>query len=322
MMLLARVITQHYFTPTNNHLRTSSNTRNQVVIQDERVDIQSKNVGYAGNNNRNAGRQNRNPVATTGNGMVQQMEANDQTIQRTPQIESNPGKPNVQCYNCNARDEAGGNLKEEKNDFMLDNYYGDNALEELNAAVIIMAHNQPTDDIGATSSRSNADILSEVNALTKHDKSRMPSKSVHEHKNHAKLKTVINTSNDDQINSSIIFNDPYIEDNGGKDEHDLISHAHYVALQSLIDNELETFKERVKTLEKQSVKALSYKDAYEELEREIRVDKDKIDNLIKENYKLHDELVQREYETLRIRNETELSKKAFKERETVILKRL
>nr|GEZ70301.1 hypothetical protein [Tanacetum cinerariifolium] len=42
MILLARAITQRYSNPTNNHLRTSSNTRNQVVIQDGRVDIQSK----------------------------------------------------------------------------------------------------------------------------------------------------------------------------------------------------------------------------------------------------------------------------------------
>ncbi|GJV94368.1 hypothetical protein Tco_1545945 [Tanacetum coccineum] len=54
MMLLARAISQHYSTPTNNRLHTSSNIRNQVVTQDGRVDIQSKNVGYAGNGNRNA----------------------------------------------------------------------------------------------------------------------------------------------------------------------------------------------------------------------------------------------------------------------------
>nr|GEX86000.1 hypothetical protein [Tanacetum cinerariifolium] len=104
---------------------------------------------------------------------------------------------------------------------MLNNYYGDDSLEELNAAVIMMARIQPTKDIGATSSRSDADILSEVNALTKHNK------SVHEHKNHAKLQIVINPSDDDQIDSCIIFDDPSVEDNGGKDEHDSITHDHY-----------------------------------------------------------------------------------------------
>ncbi|GJW34729.1 hypothetical protein Tco_0057649, partial [Tanacetum coccineum] len=92
------------------------------------VDIQSKNVG---NVNRNAGRQNKNLVAIAGNGMVQQMEANDHTIARALRIESNLGKPNVQCYNCNER------------------------------SVIMMARIQPTDDTGATSLRFDADILSE-----------------------------------------------------------------------------------------------------------------------------------------------------------------
>nr|GEW29950.1 hypothetical protein [Tanacetum cinerariifolium] len=47
MMLLAGAITQQYSTSINNRLRASSNTRNQAMIQDGRVDIQSKNVGYA-----------------------------------------------------------------------------------------------------------------------------------------------------------------------------------------------------------------------------------------------------------------------------------
>ncbi|GKF47223.1 hypothetical protein Tco_0137025, partial [Tanacetum coccineum] len=60
MMFLAREITQRYSTSTNIRLHTSSNTRNQAVIQNSRVDIQSKNVGYAGNGYKNAGRPNRN----------------------------------------------------------------------------------------------------------------------------------------------------------------------------------------------------------------------------------------------------------------------
>ncbi|GJR03400.1 retrovirus-related pol polyprotein from transposon TNT 1-94 [Tanacetum coccineum] len=316
-MLLARAITQCYSTPTNNRLRTSSNTRNQAVIQDGRVDIQSKNVSYTANGNRNAGRQNRNQVATTGNGMVQQIKANDQTIQRVPRIESNPGKPNVQCYNYNAKghyardclqpkvrdakyfrehmllamkDEVGGNLNEEENAYMLDNRYGDDALKELNAAVIPMAHIQPTDDKADDEPTSNADDLGEVNASQIHLKSRMHSESVHEHTNHVKLKTVINTSDDDQIDYSIIFDDPYVKNNGGADEHDSNAHDQSVTLESLIQNvqkeaknkrslnnelkkqksllqkELETCKERAKTLEKQPVKYWNYKEAYKDLE--------------------------------------------------------
>ncbi|GJZ97122.1 retrovirus-related pol polyprotein from transposon TNT 1-94 [Tanacetum coccineum] len=75
------------------------------------------------------------------------------------------------------KDESGSNLKDEKNDFMLDNSYGDETLEELTAAAV-----------------------SEVNASNK----------VHEQVNHAKHKTIIHTSDDDQIDPKIIFDDPYL----------------------------------------------------------------------------------------------------------------
>ncbi|GKA01495.1 hypothetical protein Tco_0674160 [Tanacetum coccineum] len=68
MMLLARAITQKFSTPTNNHLRTSTNTRNQAVIQDGRVDIQTKNAGYGGNGNKNIGRQHMNQAFNAGTG--------------------------------------------------------------------------------------------------------------------------------------------------------------------------------------------------------------------------------------------------------------
>ncbi|GKD01511.1 hypothetical protein Tco_1171785 [Tanacetum coccineum] len=54
MLLLARAITQNFSTLINNHLRTSSNTRNQAIIQGDRVNIQSRNSGNAGRNNRRA----------------------------------------------------------------------------------------------------------------------------------------------------------------------------------------------------------------------------------------------------------------------------
>ncbi|GJT33300.1 hypothetical protein Tco_0923719 [Tanacetum coccineum] len=189
MMLLARAITQRYSTPTNNRLRTSSSIRNQAVIQDGRVDIQSKNVGYVGNGNRNTGRSNINQIATAGNRMVQQIDANDQIIQRVPRTESNPGKSNVQCYNYNAKgqyahdcpqpkvrdakyfreqmllslkDEARGNLNEEENDFMLDHHYGDDSLEELNAAVIMMARIQSAENNNDAEPKHDAKTISEA----------------------------------------------------------------------------------------------------------------------------------------------------------------
>ncbi|GJR29208.1 hypothetical protein Tco_1105440 [Tanacetum coccineum] len=77
---------------------------------DGRIDIQRKNVGYARNGNKNTGRSNRNQIATAGNRMVQQIEANDQIIQRAPRTESNPGKEHMLLA---MKDEVGGNLNEE-----------------------------------------------------------------------------------------------------------------------------------------------------------------------------------------------------------------
>ncbi|GKC89479.1 hypothetical protein Tco_1150128 [Tanacetum coccineum] len=52
MILLAHAITQRFSNPTNNRLHTSSNTRNQAIVQGDRVNIQNKNSGNDGRNTR------------------------------------------------------------------------------------------------------------------------------------------------------------------------------------------------------------------------------------------------------------------------------
>ncbi|GKF86091.1 hypothetical protein Tco_0253918, partial [Tanacetum coccineum] len=48
-----------------------------------------------------------------------------------------------------------------ENDFMLDNAYGDNTLEEINAAVIMMARIQPTDDKSDAKPTYDAEFINE-----------------------------------------------------------------------------------------------------------------------------------------------------------------
>ncbi|GJR39367.1 hypothetical protein Tco_1215051 [Tanacetum coccineum] len=283
MMLLTRAITQKFFTPTNNRLRTSSNTRNQVVIHDGRVDIQTKNVGYGRYGNKNAGKQNRNQAANAGNGKVQQVDETNQIVERVPRTRQNRDMENIQIHDAKyfmeqmllaMKDEAGGTLNDEENDFMLDNAYGDETLEELTVAVIMMARIQPAYDNAETEPKYDVEAVSEVNASHINIISSMISKGVHEHTNHEKLKTVINTSDDDQMDCNIIFDDPYVENNGGTVEHDSNAHDQFFDIKSLVYNvqreaenqqrlnmqkallqkELETCKERVKTLEMKRVK--------------------------------------------------------------------
>ncbi|GJY36549.1 retrovirus-related pol polyprotein from transposon TNT 1-94 [Tanacetum coccineum] len=152
-------------------------------------------------------------------------------------------KATVQCYNCNEKgyyarecqkpkvrdskyfreqmllamkDETGSNLSHEENDFMLDTSYGEE-LEELTA---------------------------EVHASSK----------VHEQVSHGKCQTVIQTMDDDQIDSNIIFDDPFMENNSGTYKHDSTAHDEYHEIQMLaynVQREAENQKRLNNELKKQ-----------------------------------------------------------------------
>nr|GEW73277.1 carbon catabolite repressor protein 4 homolog 4 isoform X1 [Tanacetum cinerariifolium] len=107
-----------------------------------------------------------------------------------------------------AKDEAGVNLNVEKNNFILMNAYGDDQLEELNASVIMMAHIQPNDEKSDAELTYDVEVINEVNASQIDIINGLLFKSDHEHENHEKLKTVINTAANDQIDYNIIFDDP------------------------------------------------------------------------------------------------------------------
>ncbi|GJU26051.1 retrovirus-related pol polyprotein from transposon TNT 1-94 [Tanacetum coccineum] len=203
-----RAITQKFSTPTNNRLRTSSNTRNQAVIQDVQVDIQTKNAGYGGN-----GHYARD---------CQKPRVRDAKYFREQMLLA-------------IKDEAGSNLNNEENDFMLDTSYGEETMEELTAAVMLMARIQPIDGNAEIVPSYDAKAVSEVNA----------SSNVHEQISHVKCKTIIQTSDDDQTDSNIIFGDPYVEHNGGTSDHDSNAHDEYYEIQMLAYNlAKKSFKDR------------------------------------------------------------------------------
>ncbi|GJV56075.1 hypothetical protein Tco_1457080 [Tanacetum coccineum] len=133
---------------------------------DGRVDIQTKNAGYGRNGNRNAGRQKKNQVFNLGNG-------NDDN-NHIGHYACDCQKPRV----CDAKyfreqmflamkDEAGSHLKDEENDFMLDNSYGEETMKELTAAVMLMARIQPADGNAETVPSYDAKDVSKVNASSK-----------------------------------------------------------------------------------------------------------------------------------------------------------
>ncbi|GJZ76453.1 retrovirus-related pol polyprotein from transposon TNT 1-94, partial [Tanacetum coccineum] len=140
------------------------------------------------------------------------------------------------------------------------------------------------DDNAVSEPSYDAKAVSKVNASTR----------VHEQVNRVQRKTIIHTADDDQIDSNIIFNDPYVENNGGTSEHDSTAHNEYHDIKML---------------------AYNYKETCEELEHEIYADKDTIKRILKEKDKIESDFFKIENEKIIIQHETQLAKKAFKERE-------
>ncbi|GJW11718.1 retrovirus-related pol polyprotein from transposon TNT 1-94 [Tanacetum coccineum] len=214
----------------------------------------------------------------------------NQIVQCVPQTDSTPSKANVQCYNCNEKghyardcqkpkvrdakyfkeqillamkDEAGSHLSNKENDFMLDNAYGEESLDELTTSVMLMARFQSAAETTDTVPSYDDKAVSQVDDSSK----------AHEQVSHVTRKTIIQITDDDKIDSSIIFDDPYMDNNGGTSKHDSITHEENHEIQMLVYNvqreaekqkrvnnelkkqkdllqqELETFKNRVKTFE-------------------------------------------------------------------------
>ncbi|GJS54711.1 retrovirus-related pol polyprotein from transposon TNT 1-94 [Tanacetum coccineum] len=284
MLLLARAITQKFSNPTNNRLRTSSNTRNQAIIQGDRVNIQSRNSGNAGRNNRRAYVQEE---------IVEGSNAPNETgnVQRTLRTSSSGNTSTVQCYNCSGKghyarncpkprvrdskyfmeqmllakqDEAGVILTDEQNDFLFADASRMEEIEELSANICLMARIQPADNTSDAGPSYDSAFISEVqsSSINENEEQMYPT--------HTKI--INSTIGDDQIDSDIIFDSPNGNVNSGSVEKDthvpdlcaleqLARNAYQEAEKQQIfaqkvqkqnttlTSQLELYKERVRVLE-------------------------------------------------------------------------
>ncbi|GJU73074.1 retrovirus-related pol polyprotein from transposon TNT 1-94 [Tanacetum coccineum] len=284
MLLLARAITQKISTLTNNRLRTSSNTRNQAIIQGDRVNIQSRNSGNVGRNNRRAYVQEEiiegsNAPNDTGN------------VQRTLRTSSSINTSTVQCYNCSGKghyarncpkprvrdskyfmeqmllakqDEAGVILTDEQNDFLFADASRMEKIEELSANICLMARIEPADNTSDVGPSYDSSFISEVQSSSNNENEEQM------YPTHTKI--INSTIGDDQIDSDFIFDSPNRNVNSGSIEKDthvpdlctleqLARNAYqeaekqYIFAQKVqkqnmtLTSQLELYKERVQILE-------------------------------------------------------------------------
>nr|GEV67246.1 hypothetical protein [Tanacetum cinerariifolium] len=114
MLLLARAISQNFSNSTNNRLRTSSNTKNQVIIQGDRVNIQRRNSGHYARN--------------------------------CPKPRVQDSKYFMEQMLLAKQDEAGVILIDEQNDFLFADASRLEEIEDLSANICLMARIQLTNN--------------------------------------------------------------------------------------------------------------------------------------------------------------------------------
>nr|GEV63320.1 retrovirus-related Pol polyprotein from transposon TNT 1-94 [Tanacetum cinerariifolium] len=228
MILLARSITQRFSNPTNNHLRTSSNTRNQAIVQGDRVNIRSTN-------SRNDGR---NIIGSY---------VKEEIIKG--HYARNCLKPRVQDSKyfmkqmlLAKQDEAGVILTNEQNDFLFADASRMEEIEELSTNICLMSMIQQTNfDFDEGPSYDFA-FLNEVQTPSTSYDNPLFAKDAQEQKYLKQPKIINTTIGDDQIDTNIIFVKPNGDVNSGSVEYDNNVQESY-ALEQLAKN---TYKEAEK----------------------------------------------------------------------------
>ncbi|GJY97553.1 hypothetical protein Tco_0514463 [Tanacetum coccineum] len=213
MILLARAITQNFSNPTNNRLCTSSNTRNQAIVQGERVNIQSKNSGNYGRNTRRSYVQEE--VIESNN-----VQNDTENIQRTLRTASSGAVANVQCYNYSEKGHYALILTDEQNDFLFDDASRMEEIEELSANIYLMVRIQPTNIDSDVGPSYDSAFLSEVQTPSTSYVNPLFAKDYQEQKYLTQPKIINKSIGDDQIDSNIIFDEPNEDVNSDSVEND------------------------------------------------------------------------------------------------------
>ncbi|GJR96923.1 hypothetical protein Tco_0269097 [Tanacetum coccineum] len=198
MILLACAITQNFSNPINNRLRTSSNTKNQVIVQGDRANIQSRNSDNDGRNTRCSYVQEEVIKGTN-------VHNDARNIHRTLRTTSLGTAANVQCYNCS---EKGVILTNEQNYFLFSDASRMEEIKEISANMCLMARIQPTNINSEAGPFYNSAFLSEVQTPSTGYVNLLFARDNQEQQYLKQPKIINNTIGIDQINTNCIFDAP------------------------------------------------------------------------------------------------------------------
>ncbi|GKB92772.1 retrovirus-related pol polyprotein from transposon TNT 1-94 [Tanacetum coccineum] len=208
MILLARAITRNFSNPTNNRLHTSSNTRNQAIVQGDRVKTQSKKSGTVANvqcyNCSEKGHYARNYLK--------------------PKVRDS--KYFMEQMLLAKQDEAGVILTDEQNDFLFADASRMEEIKELSANICLMARIQQTNIDSEAEPSYNSAFPSEVQTPSTSYVNPLFARDNQEHQYLKQPKIINNIISDDQIDTNIIFDAPNAINNGSVEEDNNVQQSY------------------------------------------------------------------------------------------------
>nr|GEX63214.1 hypothetical protein [Tanacetum cinerariifolium] len=227
MSLLARTVTRNFSNPTNNCLHTSSNTKNQPIVQGDRVNIQSK---YSGNDGKNTRR----------------LYVQEEVIEST-----------------NVQNDAGNIQRTLRT---VSSAIAMEKIEELSANICLMAIIQPTNIDSEAGPSYNSAFLSEVQNPSTGYVNPLFARHNQVQQYLKQPKIINNTIGDDQIVSNIIFDAPNDAVNSGSVEKNNNVQQSYELEQLARNTYKEAVKQQIiaKKVQKQNIVLTKQLESYKE----------------------------------------------------------
>ncbi|GJV43511.1 retrovirus-related pol polyprotein from transposon TNT 1-94 [Tanacetum coccineum] len=263
MILLARAIIRNFSNLINNHLCTSSNTRNQAIVQGDNVNIQRKNSG------------------TIANVQCYNCYEKGHYARNCPKPRIRDLKYFMEHMLLAKQDEAGVILTNDQNDFLFADVSRMEEIKELSTNICLMNKIQPANIDGSSNDYA---FLSGVQTSSTSYVNPLFAKDNQEQKYLTQSKIINKSIGDDQIDSNIIFDEPNEDVNSGNVENDNNVQDSYELEQLARNTYKEANKQQIiaKKVQQQNIMLTKQLELYKEKVQVFEITKEKTTNYFNE----------------------------------------